>query len=300
MSRIDRDAASPVSRPSPGLAALAALVWPGTGHLYAGHPARAFGVAAVTAFLLVPVALRIWVGATGGAFRLPAALVLLALPALDAARLAAAGRPFGLGARRAGVAAVGLALATPVFLLVEYTAVTSRWLAAMALDRESMRPNLVPGDLLLVDVRPEAIAAAVPGDLVVFEHPPGSGRLHVKRMVARAGQAVQLQDGGLVLDGAPRMETRGDPGAVERIGDLRFATLPGAPAATPAFGPVTVPPGSFFALGDDRSVSRDSRAFGPVSESLLRGLPVRILWSHDPVTKALRSGRSGADPRSAP
>jgi hypothetical protein len=61
-----------------------------------------------------------------------------------------------------------------------------------------------------------------------------------------------------------------------------------------------VPAGSFFALGDDRAVSRDSRVFGPVPISLLRGRPLRVLWSTDLVTKRRRWERIGHDPSSAP
>ncbi len=292
------EAARPVSGGSRVRAAVLAILWPGAGHLVAGYPLRAFAMAIVTAFVLIPAALHVFIAPTGGALRDPAALALLLLPAHDAARLA--GRPGSPGRGRTALAAAGLALAVPALLFAEYGTVTSGWLVVMELDRESMRPNLLPGDLVLVDVRPGAVAAAEPGALVVFEHPAGSGRFHVKRLAARAGQSVALRDGGLVLDGDPRSESRSEAGAVERIGERRFATIPGPPGATPDFGPATVADGHFFALGDDRAASRDSRAFGDVPVGLLRGLPVRVLFSRDPGTQALRSGRIGQDPRTLP
>jgi hypothetical protein len=60
-----------------------------------------------------------------------------------------------------------------------------------------------------------------------------------------------------------------------------------------------VPPDSLFALGDDRAISRDSRAFGPVALSLLRGRPLRLVFSRDPTTGVARWDRIGLDPNRA-
>ena len=144
------------------LPALLALAFPGAGHLYAGYPLRALGVAVVTAGLLLPGALYIWTlpvlpVSTAAPLRSVGALAVLALPALDAARLAT--RRSESSAERARFAAAGVALPFAVFALLalDFSLVTSRWLAPMRLDRESGRPNLLPGDLLLVDVRPDLL-----------------------------------------------------------------------------------------------------------------------------------------------
>jgi len=289
------------------LPAFLALAFPGAGHLYAGYPLRALGVAVVTAGLLLPGALYIWTLpvlpiSSAAPLRSVGALAVLALPALDAARLAT--RRSESSAERARFAAAGVALPFAVFALLalDFSLVTSRWLAPMRLDRESGRPNLLPGDLLLVDVRPDLLHRIAPGDLVVFEHPPTSGRLHVKRLVATEGQEISVREGELFVDSEARGVTREgvEPELrEEQLGTRRYVVQPGR-ADQPGFGPLRVPTGTFFALGDDRAVSRDSRAFGPLPVDLLRGRPLRVLWSIDPATGQLRWERIGHDPATRP
>lgn len=291
---------------SPAVAASLALLFPGAGHLYAGRPGRAFAVATLTAAALLPAALAVWSAPVErlGALRAPAALLVLSLPALDAARIARsrdAARAARSGTRTRGARALalglGLVVANALLGLVAFVLVTSLWLAAMELDRESMRPNLLPGDVLLVDHRAATAASAAPGDLVVFEHPAGSGRLHVKRLAADEGQDVAVREGILVVDGVPRGVAAASGTAVEESRGHRYRVEAGD-GIRADFGPLRVPAGEFFALGDDRPVSRDSRAFGPVPRSLLRGRPLRVLWSREPGGR-LRFDRTGLDAEAA-
>lgn len=288
---------APGGPPSPAVAAALALLLPGAGHLYAGRAGRAFAVATLTAAALFPAALAVWSAPVGrlGALRAPAALLVLSLPALDAARVARSGALPGCPHRLA--LGAGLVAANALLGLVAFVLVTSLWLAAMELDRESMRPNLLPGDVLLVDHRAAAAASAAPGELVVFEHPAGTGRLHVKRLVADEGQEVSVREGMLVVDGIPRGVAAESGPAAEETGGHRYRVEAGG-GARADFGPLRVPAGAFFALGDDRPVSRDSRAFGPVPRSLLRGRPLRVLWSREPGGR-LRVERTGRDVEAA-
>jgi len=287
-----------------GLAALLALAFPGAGHLCAGYPLRAFGVALATTGLLLPGALFVWTlpVATAPSLRSLAALSLLALPAIDAARLAPRKSPSSRERARYVLAGVTLPFVVLAPLAVNLSLVTSRWLAPMRLNRESGRPNLLPGDLLLVDVRAGSLKRIAPGDLVVFEHPPASGRLHVKRLVATEGQEVSVRQGELLVDGETRSMKPEDLKTglrLERLGMSRYLVQPG-PADQPGFGPLRLPTGTFFALGDDRAVSRDSRTFGPLPVELLRGRLSRVLWSIDPGTGELRWDRIGYDPTTPP
>jgi len=286
------------------LAALLALAFPGAGHLCAGYPLRAFGVALATTGLLLPAALFLWTlpGAIAPSVRSLAALTLLALPAIDAARLPPRKSPSSRNRVFLVLAGVALPFVVLSLLAVNLSYVTARWLAPMRLNRESGRPNLLPGDLLLVDVRPGSLKQIAPGDLVVFEHPPASGRLHVKRLVATEGQEVSVRQGELFVDGEARGVKPVDTGrelGEERLGTSRYLVQPG-PADQPEFGPLRLPIGTFFALGDDRAVSRDSRTFGPLPVELLRGRPSRVLWSVDPATGELRWDRIGHDPTTPP
>ena len=124
----------------------------------------------------------------------------------------------------------------------------------------------------------------------------------MKRLVATEGQEISVREGELFVDSEARGMTREgvEPELrEEQLGTSRYVVHPGR-ADQPGFGPLRIPKGTFFALGDDRAVSRDSRAFGPLPVDLLRGRPSRVLWSIDPATGRLRWDRIGRDPATPP
>lgn len=121
---------------------------------------------------------------------------------------------------------------------------------------DSMTPALSAGDLVVV----------VPGDVarrdVVVVPRPGGDELIVKRAVAVGGDRVAIEDGVLVVDGEAVCEPAID---ADRI-DGAF------------FGPVTVPDGDIFLLGDDRRDAVDSRDFGTVRTADVTGLVRGRFW----------------------
>jgi signal peptidase I len=123
---------------------------------------------------------------------------------------------------------------------------------------ESMAPVLEPGDQVLVE---KIGAAPHRGDLVAF-HRPQTGEVLLKRVVAVGGDTVGLEDGILVVN---RHAVR-EPYANTKSQDSVY------------FGPVRVPRGAVFVMGDNRGVSEDSREFGPVPTSALVGRAVARLW----------------------
>lgn len=84
----------------------------------------------------------------------------------------------------------------------------------------------------------------------------------VKRVVAVAGEEVAVEDGVLVVDGRPVCERDVDPDRQDGVW----------------FGPVVVPAGAVFLLGDDRAGSVDSRTFGAVPVAEVTGRVVARLW----------------------
>lgn len=132
-------------------------------------------------------------------------------------------------------------------------------LSVVSVASSSMAPTICAGDRLLVWTL-GAGSRAGPGDVVTLRAPAGGPAL-LKRVVAQAGQTVELVDGRLVVDGRPQDEAFVDLESV----DGTF------------FGPVTVRRGAVFVLGDARELSVDSRDFGDVPRSALTGIVVRRL-----------------------
>jgi signal peptidase I len=110
------------------------------------------------------------------------------------------------------------------------------------------------------------------GDIIVFRFPEDEEKDFIKRIVGTPGDTVQLRNktvlvNGIVLDDKPFTQ-RIDPGIIDRTINPRDN-----------FGPVTVPEGSYFVMGDNRDQSLDSRFWGFVREEKIRGKAFRIYWS---------------------
>jgi signal peptidase I len=119
---------------------------------------------------------------------------------------------------------------------------------------DSMAPTVSDGDHVVVDRAGWRLDGLVRGDVVVLRS-PADGTALVKRVVALAGDEVRIEDAVLVIDGEAVEEPYVD---LEKV-DGTF------------FGPVTVPAGHVFVLGDNRFGSVDSREFGPVRLDAVTG-----------------------------
>jgi signal peptidase I len=129
-----------------------------------------------------------------------------------------------------------------------------------AIPSDSMDPTLRPGDQTLVE-KVAGRSAPHRGDLVVF-HRRGTGEILLKRVVGVGGDTVGLEDGLLVVNG----RTIREPYANTKSQDSVY------------FGPVRVPAGRVFVMGDNRGVSEDSRDFGAVRTRDVIGRAVARLW----------------------
>jgi signal peptidase I len=144
---------------------------------------------------------------------------------------------------------------TGAVLLVRGTA-----LEPLAVSSPSMEPTLPVGSTVLVDKLTARWRGVDVGDVVVFTS-PDDGADTVKRVVAVGGQTVALEDAVLHVDGVAVDEPQVD---LSRIDGTWF-------------GPVTVPDGSVFVLGDSRGVSIDSRTYGAVPLDDIEGRVVAVL-----------------------
>ena len=172
----------------------------------------------------------------------------------------------------------------------------------------SMQPTILVGDRVLVNKL--AYDLKVPfttwhiaewsnpkrGDIVVFFSPKDGTRL-VKRVIGLPGNTVELRDDRLIINGQPVDYTTLEPQIPRQLSDSDrahgiFATeqLPthahavmainGIPAMR-TFGPVQVPDGHYFMMGDNRDNSFDSRYFGTVDRGQIVGRASGVVLSLD-------------------
>jgi signal peptidase I len=140
----------------------------------------------------------------------------------------------------------------------------------------SMEPNLLIGDHLLVNKFVSAptltrvedtllpIESIQRGDVIVFKHPRTPERDLIKRTIGLPGETIELRDRRVYVNGKPLDE----PYAhflYKNAADLDATDV------RRNFGPVTVPPGQFFMMGDNRDNSEDSRFWGFLPREYVKG-----------------------------
>jgi signal peptidase I len=136
----------------------------------------------------------------------------------------------------------------------------------------SMEDTLLVGDFLLVSKFIYWFTDPKPGDVIVFKYPLDPSRDFIKRCVAVEGQTVEIRQKELYVDGR-RISL---PPEGKHI-DSR--TYQQGLNERDNFGPVTVPPGHVFVLGDNRDNSRDSRYWGFLNKKLIKGKAFILYWS---------------------
>jgi signal peptidase I len=154
----------------------------------------------------------------------------------------------------------------------------------------SMEDNLLIGDHILVNKfvygpHRGPWARLLPhrdvgnGDVIVFRYPEDPERDFIKRVMGRPGDEVRIQDKVVFRDGRRLDETytvHRDPEVFSRAMDV-----PDSVRRRDDFGPFRVPRDGFFVMGDNRDNSQDSRFWGVVPKSHLRGRALAVYWSYD-------------------
>ena len=158
---------------------------------------------------------------------------------------------------------------------------------AFTIPTGSMEHNLLVGDYLLVNkfvfgpTLAGAEQAVLPktdverGDIVVFKFPLDPERDFIKRIIGLPGETLEVRDKRVYIDGVALDE----PYLAEHERSLR----PGEEAVggRDNHGPVRIPDGHYFAMGDNRDDSEDSRFWGPLPAEHIKGKAVVIYWSYD-------------------
>ena len=161
----------------------------------------------------------------------------------------------------------------------------------------SMKPTLQIGDHILVSkfnygiklpfLRTTLIPVGAPqrGDIVVFIYPKDPSKDFIKRLIGVPGDTIEIRNKKILLNGLPYNDKNG-----VYVDNL---VIPGAVQPRDNFGPVTVPEGSLFVMGDNRDESYDSRFWGFVSKKDVLGKALIIYWSWNQEEHWIRWSRIG-------
>ncbi len=188
---------------------------------------------------------------------------------------------------------------------------TTTLVQAFVIPTGSMEDTLLIGDHLLVDKLAYAPAGGIAkhllpysdvqrGDIIVFRYPVDIQQTFVKRCIGVPGDRIRLVNKQLILNGkADRRAVRVPQDRVHRFLPRQFPQRAQRARVDPARatcwqnhvqnGEVVVPPGYYFAMGDNRDSSLDSRYWGFVPRDNIIGKPLIIYWSYDAPTEALAS-----------
>src|ERR1039457_5468199 len=126
----------------------------------------------------------------------------------------------------------------------------------------SMLPRLEDSDRLFINQFVYHVSAIERGDVVVFHYPRDPEKSYIKRVIALPGDRLRIDHGSVWLNGQPQY----DASILEEYSDSR------------SMAEIVVPENSYFMMGDHRSISSDSREFGPVERSLIYGKAVFVYW----------------------
>jgi signal peptidase I len=126
----------------------------------------------------------------------------------------------------------------------------------------SMLPRLEDHDRLFINKFVYRISAIHRGDVVVFHYPRDPEKSYIKRVIALPGDRIVIDHGRVFLNGKA----------------LREGYVPEQYRDTRSMAEMIVPEDSYFMMGDHRSISSDSREFGPVDRDLIYGKAVFVYW----------------------
>ena len=161
----------------------------------------------------------------------------------------------------------------------------------------SMQPTLKIGDHILVNkfiygvklpyTRMTLIPLGAPesGDIIVFKYPEEPDKDFIKRVIGIPGDTIEIRNKQVFVNGDPLNHDVG----VHTESKIISRSM----SHRDNFGPVTVPDDSYFVMGDNRDNSYDSRFWGFVDESAIKGEAFIIYWSWDSEDFGVRWGRIG-------
>lgn len=131
----------------------------------------------------------------------------------------------------------------------------------------SMLPMLEDQDRLFINKIAYRVGEIHQGDVVVFEYPRDHSKSYIKRVIALPGDHLRIDHGTVYVNGHRLRE----PYVPSRYDDDRSEAE------------IVLPPHEYYVMGDHRSISSDSREFGPVDRDLIYGKAVFVYWPMEQV-----------------
>lgn len=129
----------------------------------------------------------------------------------------------------------------------------------------SMLPRLEDQDRLFINKFVYRFEKIERGDVVVFNYPRDPQKSYIKRVIALPGDHLTVDSGRVYVNGKQLSE----PYVPDRYRDIR------------SIASITIPPHEYFVMGDHRSISSDSRDFGPVERHFIYGKAEFVYWPTD-------------------
>ena len=185
-----------------------------------------------------------------------------------------------------------------IFAVVVATIVRTYFFAPFQIPSGSMLPTIQIGDHIFASMY--TYSSPIPftdiklfkkpvkrGDIVIFPYPQDPSIDYIKRAVGLPGETLEIRNDRVFINGEPLDESY----AYFEPNERKSRQAQGLEAAAPSsrYGPVKIPQGKLFAMGDNRYNSADSRFWGFVDIDTITGKGQIIYWSHDP-NKSIFSG----------
>ena len=131
----------------------------------------------------------------------------------------------------------------------------------------SMLPMLEDQDRLFINKLAYRVGDIHKGDVVVFQYPRDHSKSYIKRVIALPGDDIRIEHGRVFINGQRLKESY----VPDRFSDDRSVSE------------MVLPPHKYFLMGDHRSISSDSRDFGPVDRELIYGKAAFVYWPFEQV-----------------
>jgi len=171
-----------------------------------------------------------------------------------------------------------------VFLVLIASVVRIFLIYPIRVDDAGMRGSLYEGDHLLASKLAYNSSDPKQGDIIVFDHPFKSDKPTASRVIAVAGQTVEIAGKVVYVDDEQIVEYAG-------VNHSDYNILPEELSGRDYFSQFQVPSGEIFVLGDNRDIAEDSRNFGTVKVQKIngKGIMVYFSWTPDPNAPKMES-----------